>query len=145
MRLHLRTSLQWPCCPHTPTGYSHTGMLWSCSTASGSPSYKMWSAFNTLSDFPGSRPSSSLALVPQQAACKPRTPPYTSPTKILAPQCAGNWPTKPPKSQHPPPPHLNSPLWFWAILSTWSSTCNQVSAPPQLQTASAEQLISLII
>lgn len=61
-------------------------MLWSCSTASGSPWYKMWSAFNTLSDFPGSRPSSSLALVPQQAACKPRTPPYTSPTKkILVP------------------------------------------------------------
>lgn len=62
--------------------------------------------FNTLSDFFGSRPSSSLALVPKQAACKPRTTPYTSPTKkILAPNVLT---TDQPRPSNPNTPHLSS-------------------------------------
>lgn len=81
--------------------------MWECfgAAAPGSPRYKMWSPFNTLSDFPGSRPSSSLALGPSVAS-KARTPPHSSPTKeILALNVLT---TDQPKPQNPNTPHLSS-------------------------------------
>lgn len=89
-----------------PAGYIHVGMLWSCSRASGSPRYKMWSPCNTLRDLLGSRPSSSLALVPQQSAHKPRLlPKHYQPRRSLALNVLT---TDKPRPPNPSTPHLSS-------------------------------------